>query len=95
MTTTERITAVRRQLVHRQGGKYARCGKAMGDDVHIARIRTISVGGGPALVSAGNMVATHLTFHSLPDAMPFLVRLTMMVVTQVALGKALQREAGR
>ena len=68
-----------------------RCGEAMGDDVHIARIRTISAGGGPALVSAGNMVATHLTFYSLPDALPFLVRLTMMVATQVVVGKALQR----
>ena len=91
MTTTERITAVRRQLVHRQDGKYARCGEAMGDDVHIARIRTISAGGGTALVSAGNMVATHLTFYSLPDALPFLVRQTMMVATQVVVGKALQR----
>ena len=63
----------------------------MGDDVHIARIRTISAGGGSALVSAGNMVATHLTFYSLPDALPFLVRLTMMVATQVVVGKALQR----
>ena len=59
--------------------------------MHIARIRTISAGVGPALVSAGNMVATHLTFYSLPDALPFLVRLTMMVATQVMVGKTLQR----
>ena len=67
MTTTERITAVRRELVHRQGGKCARCGKPMGDDVHIVRIRTLSAGAGPALVSAGNMVATHPACTIEPD----------------------------
>lgn len=50
---------MRRELVHRQGGKCARCGKPMGDDVHIARIRTIRPDEGPAPVSAGNMVATY------------------------------------
>ena len=34
------------------------------------------------------MACGFITFYSLPDAMPFLVRLTMMVVTQVAVGKA-------
>ena len=67
MTTTKRITAVRRELVHRQGGKCARCGKPMGDDVHIVRIRTLSAGAGPALVSAGNMVATHPACTIEPD----------------------------
>ena len=92
MSTTERITAVRRQLVHRQGGKYA----------HVAARPWATTCTSPAsgrsapvedlpLVSAGNMVATHLTFYSLPDALPFLVRLTMMVATQVVVGKALQR----
>ena len=36
------------------------------------------------------MACGFITFYSLPDAMPFLVRLTMMVATQVAVGKALQ-----
>ena len=67
MTTTERITAVRRELVHRQGGKCARCGQPMKDDVHIVRIRTLSAGAGPALVSAGNMVATHPACTIEPD----------------------------
>ena len=55
MTTTERITAVRRELVHRQGGKCARCGKPMGDDVHIVRIRTLSAGAGPAVKGGEKM----------------------------------------
>ena len=67
MTTTERIAAVRRELVHRQGGKCARCGKPMGDDLHIVRIRTLNAGAGPALVSAGNMVATHPACTIEPD----------------------------
>ncbi len=41
------------------------------------------------------MACGFITFYSMPDAMPFLVRLTMMVVTQVVVGKAPQREAGR
>ena len=67
MTTTERITAVRRELVHRQGGKCARCGQPMGNNVHITRTRTLSAGAGPALVSAGNMVATHPACTIEPD----------------------------
>ena len=67
MTTTERITAVRRQLVHQQGGICARCGQPLGDAVHIARIRPISDGGGPALVSAGNLVVVHPTCTIEPD----------------------------
>ena len=31
-----------------------------------------------------------ITFNSLPDAMPFLVRLTMMASAQIAVDKALQ-----
>ena len=38
------------------------------------------------------MACGFLTFHSLPDGIPFLVRLTMMVAAQVVVGKALQRE---
>ena len=45
MTTTERITAVRRELVHRQGGKCARCGQPTGEGVHITIIRPLSAGG--------------------------------------------------
>ena len=36
------------------------------------------------------MACGFITFYSLPDALPFLVRLTMMASAQVALGKALQ-----
>ena len=57
----------RRELVHRQGGKCARCGGAMGDDVHVTHIRPVSAGAGPALVSAGNMVATHSDCSIEPD----------------------------
>ena len=46
MTTTDRITAMRRELVHRQDGKCARCGQPMGYDVHITIIRPWSEGGG-------------------------------------------------
>ena len=67
MTTTKRITAVRRELVHRQGGKCARCGQPMDDNVHTTRTRTLSAGAGPALVSAGNMVATHHACTIEPD----------------------------
>ncbi len=31
-----------------------------------------------------------ITFYLLPDAMPFLVRLTMMASARIAVGKALQ-----
>ena len=67
MVASERTTAVRRELVHRQGGNCVRCGQPMDDDVHITRIRTLSAGAGPALVSAGNMVATHPTCTIEPD----------------------------
>ena len=33
-----------------------------------------------------------ITFHALPDGIPFPVRLAMVAVTQVAVGKAMQRE---
>ena len=36
------------------------------------------------------MACGFITFYSLPDAMPFLVRLTMMAVTQIAVGPALR-----
>lgn len=67
MTTTERITVVRRQLVHQQGGICARCGQPLRDAVHLARLRPISDGGGPALVSAGNLVVVHPTCTIVPD----------------------------
>ena len=38
------------------------------------------------------MACGSLTFYSLPDAWPFVVRLTTMVAMQVAVGKVLQRE---
>ena len=41
------------------------------------------------------MACGFITFYSIQEAVPFLVRLTMMVVTQVALGKAPQREEQR
>lgn len=37
------------------------------------------------------MACGFLTFYSLPDGVPFLVRLTMMVATQIAVGKAVRR----
>ena len=36
-----------------------------------------------------------ITFYSMPDAIPFLVRLTMMVATQFAEGRALRRWVDR
>ena len=33
-----------------------------------------------------------ITFYSMPDGVPFLVRLATMVAVQIALGKALRRE---
>ena len=47
------------------------------------------------LLIAAVMACGFLTFYSLPDGIPFLVRLTMMAATQVAVGKALQREGRR
>ena len=41
------------------------------------------------------MACGFITFYSIPEAVPFLVRLTMMVDTQVAVGKALKREEQR
>ena len=41
------------------------------------------------------MAIGFLTFYSLPDLIPFLVRLTMMVTAQVVMGNALQREERR
>ena len=38
------------------------------------------------------MACGFITFYSLPGAMPFLVRLTMMVVGQVVAGKSFLRE---
>ena len=35
------------------------------------------------------MACGFITFYSLPDAMPFLVRLTMMAAGQVVAGKSL------
>ena len=64
MTTTDRITAMRRELVHRQDGKCARCGQPMGDDVHITIIRPWSEGGD---TSPGNLVATHALCNVEPD----------------------------
>ena len=42
-----------------------------------------------AIVVACGLIA----FHSLPDAWPFLVRLAMMMAGQVAVSRALDREA--
>ena len=36
-----------------------------------------------------------ITFYSLPDGIPFLGRLTMMVATQFGLGEALQGKESR
>ena len=41
------------------------------------------------------MACGFITFYSMPEAVQFLVRLTMMVVTQVVVGKTLQREEQR
>ena len=38
------------------------------------------------------MACGFITFYSMPEAVPFLIRLTMMVVTQFVVGKALQRK---
>ena len=38
------------------------------------------------------MACGFITFYSMPEAVPFLVRLTMMVATQFVVGKALQRK---
>ena len=45
-----------------------------------------------ALYIALVMAIGFLTFYSLPDGIPFLVRLTMMVATQYAVGRALRRQ---
>ena len=37
------------------------------------------------------MACGFITFHSMPEAVPFLVRLTMMVAMQFVVGRALQR----
>ena len=41
------------------------------------------------------MACGFITFYSMPEAVPFLVRLTMMAVTQVAVGKTLRQEERR
>ena len=53
---------------------------------HPARIET---GGYIALVIAIGFI----TFYALPDGIPFLVMLSMMVATQYALGSLAQRRA--
>ena len=40
---------------------------------------------------AAVMACGFITFYSLPETMPFLVRLTMMVALQFAVGRALRR----
>lgn len=52
------------------------------------RAERIETGAYTALV----MAMGFLTFYALPDGIPFLVRLTMMVTTQIAMGRALQRK---
>ena len=52
----------------------------------------LSAGRSKALLIATLMSCGFLTFYALPDRIPFLVRLTMMVAVQVAVGKTLQRE---
>ena len=44
-----------------------------------------------ALYVASVMVCGFLTFYSLPDAVPLLVRLAAMVAIQYGMGRALQR----
>lgn len=39
---------------------------------------------------AGVMACGFITFYSLPDVVPFLVRLTMMVVVQAGVGTVLK-----
>ena len=50
-----------------------------------------NVDSGDAWLFAVVMACGFLTFYSLPDEIPFLVRLTMMVPMQFAVGKALPR----
>ena len=52
---------------------------------------TRNVDRGDAWFFAAVMACGFLTFYSLPDEIPFLIRLTMMVTMQFAVGKALQR----
>ena len=44
---------------------------------------------------AAVMAIGFLTFYGLPDGIPFLVRLAMMVATQIAVGQALRQEERR
>ena len=44
-----------------------------------------------ALYIAMVMAIGFLTFYALPDGIPFLVRLTMMVATQVAVARTVQK----
>ena len=55
------------------------------------RNRTRLVRGGLLMLFIANVMACgFITFYSMPEAVPFLVRLTMMASAQIAVGKALQ-----
>ena len=41
------------------------------------------------------MAVGFITFHSLPDGIPILVKLTMMMITQTVLGKTLRARKRR
>ena len=49
------------------------------------------INGRDARFIAAVMACGFLTFYSLPDGIPFLVRLTMMVAMQATVGRALRR----
>ena len=52
------------------------------------RATRIETGAYVALV----MAIGFITFYSMPEGVPFLVRLTMMVTMQIVVGKALRHE---
>ena len=65
--------------------------------IYPAVIYLMDLGSGRSreLLIAVVMACGFLIFYALPDGIPFLVRLTMMVAVQFAVGKALQREEMR
>ena len=58
----------------------------------VVYLMDLSAGRTREFLIATVMACGFLTFYALPDGIPFLVRLTMMVAVQVAVGKTLQRE---
>ena len=61
----------------------------------VVYLMDLSAGRTREFLIATVMACGFLTFYSLPDGIPFLVRLTMMVAVQFAVGKALKREEMR